>query len=357
MKRLAGELTERQREVLALIIQNFILTANPVGSRFLAKHSDLGLSDATIRNVMADLEEMGYVTHPHTSAGRLPTDKGYRFYVDSIMKISMLSAPERLKIDHRINQVVDGNAESNEILRESSRILGSISKQLGVVLSPKYSTGVFEKLEIVSISSNKILVIVSVLSGFVKTIMLEVRTEVKRNKIEPLVALLNERLSGLTLEEIRQTFSERLSGVDDSTGLLRLFVDSADRVFDDPPINDRIHISGADNIIFQPEFEKPERIRGIVEMVENENVIVHLVEDSSNMDTHLEGREDIKIIIGKENRDSKIKDCSIVTAEYEVGDVMGVIGVIGPTRMNYAKVVRILDYMAKRISDKLISIR
>jgi heat-inducible transcriptional repressor len=357
MKRLSGELNDRQREVLALIIQNFILTANPVGSRYLSKHSDLGLSDATIRNVMADLEDLGYVTHPHTSAGRLPTDKGYRFYVDSIMKVSSLTAPERLKIDHRINQLFDTSAESNEVFRESSRILGSISKQLGIVLSPKFSAGVFEKLEIVTLSSNKILVILSVISGFVKTIMLEVKTEVKRQKIDPLVSLLNERLSGLTLEEIRQSFSARISGLDDTTGLLRVFIDSAERLFDDPPLNDRIHISGTDNIIFQPEFEKPERVRGIVEMVENENVIVHLVEDATSIESHLEGREDIKIIIGKENRDSKIKDCSIVTAQYEVGDVMGVIGVIGPTRMNYGKVVRILDYMAKRLSDKLITLR
>jgi len=357
MKKFTGELNDRQREVLSLIIQNFILTANPVGSRFLAKHSDLGLSDATIRNVMADLEELGYVTHPHTSAGRLPTDKGYRYYVDTIMRVSSITMPERLKIDHRINQLFDTSAESNEVFRESSRILGSISKQLGIVLSPKFSAGIFEKLEIVSLSSNKILVIISVQSGFVKTLMLEVKTEVNRNKIDPLVTVLNERLSGLTLEKIRQTFSERISGLDDQTGLLRVFIDSAERLFDDPPVNDRIHISGADNIIFQPEFEKPERIRGIVEMVENENVIVHLVEDASNNDTHLEGREGIKIIIGKENRDSKIKDCSIVTAQYEVGDSNGVIGVIGPTRMNYSRVVRILDYMAKRLSDKLITLR
>lgn len=350
------ELSEREKEVLGLIIQHFILTANPIGSRFIAKHSDLGLSDATIRNVMADLEELGYITHPHTSAGRLPTDKGYRVYVDSIMYIKTLSQPERLKIDREIEQLVSSNFESADLLRESSRILGKLSKQLGVVLSPKLSAGVFERLEIVALSASKIMVIISIRSGFVKTIMVEVKTEVPRQKIEQLVSVLNERLAGLTLEQVRQTFPERVADYKDETGLVRVFIDSAERLFDDGPQTERLHISGTENIIIQPEFDTPDRLRGIVELIENENIIVHLIEEAQESVQAKANKDGVKVIIGKENRDSKINDCSIVTAQYCVGDVMGTVGLIGPTRMDYAKAVRVIDYVAKRLSVTLTAL-
>ncbi len=345
-------MNEREREVLELIIQNFILTANPVGSRFLAKHSDLGLSDATIRNVMADLEEEGYITHPHTSAGRIPTDKGYRLYVDDIMRVGQLSQNERLKIDQNIEQLIaNRTTQSDDILRMSSKILGQISKQISIVLSPKLSTGVFEKLEMVSLSSSKIMVIISIRSGLVKTIMLEVRADISRQKLDELSQVLNERLSGLTLEEIRQTFAERVADYEDASGLLRIFLDSADKVFDEQPQTERIHISGKENILAYPEFEQPEKVRGIIELVENEKVIVHLLEESMPMEMN----DSVSIRIGKENLESKIKECSIVTAQYSVGDTIGTVGVIGPTRMNYAKVVRVIDYIAKRLSQTLSS--
>ncbi|MCS6989912.1 MAG: heat-inducible transcriptional repressor HrcA [Chloroherpetonaceae bacterium] len=347
------ELNEREREVLELIIQNFILTANPVGSRFLAKHSDLGLSDATIRNVMADLEEEGYITHPHTSAGRIPTDKGYRFYVNDMMRIGQLSQAERLKIDQNIDQLIaDNTTQSDDILRVTSKILGQISKQIGIVLSPKLSTGIFEKLEIVPLSSSKVMVIISIRSGLVKTIMLEVRAEISRQKLEELSRALNERLSGLTLEQIRQTFAERVADYEDRSGLLRIFIESADKVFDEQPQTERVHISGKENLLSQPEFEQPEKMRGIIELIENEKVIVHLLEESV---APSDSSESVTIRIGKENLDSKMKECSIVTAQYSVGDAIGAVGVIGPTRMNYAKVVRVIDYIAKRLSQALSS--
>ncbi len=347
---MARELNEREREVLELIIQNFILTANPVGSRFLAKHSDLGLSDATIRNVMADLEEEGYITHPHTSAGRIPTDKGYRLYVNDMMRVGELSQSERMKIDQNIEQLIaDRATQSDDILRMASKILGQISKQIGIVLSPKLSTGVFEKLEMVPLTSSKIMVIISIRSGLVKTIMLEVRAEISRQKLDELSQVLNERLSGLTLEEIRQTFAERVADYEDESGLLRIFLDSADKVFDEQPQTERVYIAGKENILAYPEFEQPEKVRGIIEVVENEKVIVHLLEEAMPIETN----DSVSIRIGKENLESKIKECSIVTAQYSVGDTIGTVGVIGPTRMNYAKVVRVIDYIAKRLSQTL----
>jgi heat-inducible transcriptional repressor len=347
------ELNDREKEILELIIRNFILTATPVGSRFLAKRCDLGLSDATIRNVMADLEDEGYITHPHTSAGRVPTDKGYRFYVNTMMRIGALSQSERLKIDQNILQLAATAPTSDEVLRESSKILGKLSKQISIALSPKLSKGIFEKLDIVPLSSSKVMVIISIQSGLVKTIMLEVRSEIPRQHLDLLAQVLNERLSGLTLEEIRQTFAERVADYSDETGLIRLFVESTERLFDEPPETERLHIAGTENIFEHPEFETREKIRGIIELIENENVIVHLLEESRQPLEVVEAVDGVTIRIGKENQESKIRDCSIITAQYSVGNAVGTVGVIGPTRMDYGKIVRVIDYVAKSLSGAL----
>jgi heat-inducible transcriptional repressor len=267
-----------------------------------------------------------------------------------MMRVGELSQSERMKIDQNIDQLMaDRATQSDDILRMSSKILGQISKQIGIVLSPKLSTGIFEKLEMVSLSSSKIMVIISIRSGLVKTIMLEVRADISRQKLDELSQVMNERLAGLTLEEIRQTFAERVADYEDTSGLLRIFLDSADKVFDEQPQTERVHIAGKENILSYPEFEQPEKVRGIIELVENEKVIVHLLEESRSTETN----DTVSIRIGKENLESKIKECSIVTAQYSVGDTIGTVGVIGPTRMNYAKVVRVIDYIAKRLSQTL----
>jgi heat-inducible transcriptional repressor len=345
------QLTDRERDVLQLIIQNFILTANPVGSRFLSKHSGMGLSAATIRNVMSDLEHLGYIDHPHTSAGRVPTDKGYRVYVDTMMLAETLSAAERQHISQNIESVAQSQGQADDLLRETSRILGKISNQIAVVLSPKLSKGVFEKLEIIPLSSNRIMVVISIRSGLVKTIVMEVSAEVSRVKLEVLTAFLNERLSGLTLEEIRTTFSQRVDGGLDDTGLIRVFIDAAEKLFDDAATGDRVHFAGAENAFNQPEFEPREKLKGIIELVQNENVIVHIFENQNDEPTA--SLNSVRVRIGRENRDSKISECSIITAQYAVGDTMGTVGVIGPTRMNYSKIVSLVDYIAQRISTTL----
>lgn len=361
---MARELTERERDVLELIIQNFILTANPVGSRFISKRSDLNLSDATIRNVMSDLEDEGYITHPHTSAGRVPTDKGYKLYVSSMMRIGTLAQAEKLKIEQNLQPLdIAAAVQSDELLRESSRILGKLSNQLGIVLSPKLSKGIFDKLELVSLSATKIMVIIAVRSGLVKTILLEVNAvrsaETSRHELDILAQFLNERLAGLTLEEIRQTFAERVAdGITEDTGLMRVFIDAAEKLFDDQPSTDRLHFAGTENILAQPEFDAPDKVRGVIEMIQNEHIIVHLLEDAQQQGLEtLEPLAGVRITIGKENRGNRLKNFSIITAEYTVGGdestSIGTVGVIGPTRMDYAKIVRVIDYIAKRLSTTL----
>jgi heat-inducible transcriptional repressor len=340
------ELNEREKTILRHVIHQFILTASPVGSRNITKKYEIGLSPASVRNIMSDLEEAGYIDHPHTSAGRIPTDKGYRFYVDSLMDIQQLKNSEKAFIRERLEE----GLETDDVLRISSTLLTKITKQLACISYPRLETGVLEKIQIVSLSSTRVLVVISIKSGLVKTITLELLSEIEDNKIEPVQRLLNERLSGLSFTEIRETFNERFRDVidDDNNAIMRLFYDSVDKIFKDVLKKENIVISGAKNIIKQPEFENPERFQSIIELVEDKDIIVHILEKTGE-------KKEIFISIGSENEDIKLNDYSFITKEYKFGDANGTLGIIGPKRMEYSKIISIVDFMSKIISEMLTS--
>ena len=340
------ELSDREKLILRSIIQQFILTASPVGSRFITKKYDIGFSPATVRNIMADLEESGFIGHPHTSAGRVPTDKGYRFYVDSLMEIQKIRNSEKGLINKGLGVE---QIETDEILRLTTAILSNITKQLACVTYPRLDTGVLAKLQIVSLSSSRILIVISIKGGLVKTITMEVDSEIKPAQIESVQSLLNERLCGLTFKEIRSTLSERFRDVEeDQRPVIRLFVDSVDKIFKDVNSKDNIFLTGASNIIKQPEFEDPEKIPGIVELIENKDIIIHILDKGSDT-----APDQVFISIGSENEDRKLEEYSFVSKEYSIEGSSGTLGIIGPKRMEYSKVVAIVDYMAKMLSEIL----
>ncbi len=335
------DLTERDKAVLRRVVQSFILTASPVGSRYLAKHSGLNLSPATIRNLMSDLEERGYLNHPHTSAGRVPTDKGYRVYVDMLMDIEDLTKKDLEAIERKLEYIGD----REELLIQATDILGSISSQLSIITNPHISSGKLERLELVSLGPNRIMVILSIKSGIVKTLVLEVKTLIKREKLEALTQVLNERLHDLTLREIRDTFRERVKDVqNEETGLVRLFLDSVNELFDDSKERDKFFIGGTRDIISQPEFDSPENIRGVIELLDDKEVIIHVLEKYD------EKGNTLKISIGDENKEQKLKNYSVISTRYLIGDIFGTVSVIGPKRMNYSKIIPLVEYIAKSIS-------
>ncbi len=341
---MAETLSERERTILRYIVHNYIQTAIPVGSRWIAKSLDIGLSPATIRNVMADLEFMGYLDHPHTSAGRMPTDRGYRFYVDYLMEVEHLQESEQ----DSIHQILAPVEDPEELLRESSKILGRISHQLSIITSPHFASGTFEKLELISLSSNKIMVVISLRAGLVKTITMEVLSEIRREKLDELARVMNERLAGLTLLEIRNTFFDRMKDIStEQTGLVRLFIDSVDKLFNDVPQVERVHIGGTRDILSQPEFEHTENFRSIIELLDNQQMIIHVLE---KRDLKI---GDVSVSIGSENSDEALKYYGILTTNYSIADVNGSVCVIGPKRMNYSKVVPLVDYIARTISSML----
>ena len=341
MEKQDQDLNDREKTILRSVIYTFIQTAAPVGSRYISKRHSLGLSAATVRNVMSDLEELGYIDHPHTSAGRVPTDKGYRFYVDSLIELEKLSRGEQNAIQSQLQTVPD----PEDVLRETSRLISTISHQLGIVSAPKLSSGILEKIELVSLSSTRIMIIISIQSGFVKTMMMEVQAEISRPKLEDVARLLNERLSGITLEQIRRTFPARVQDLQhEETGLIRLFVDSVDKLFDDSRGHEKVHIGATTSLLSQPEFENADKFRSVIELLENEDIIVHVLEEAGWRDGA------IAITIGSESGDEKLKDFSLITTPYTIGGTRGTVGVIGSKRMDYQKVIPIVDYVAKTIS-------
>lgn len=343
---LKKELNEREKNILRFIIQQFILTASPVGSRNISKKYDVGLSPASVRNIMADLEESGLIDHPHTSAGRIPTDKGYRIYVDSLMDIQRLKNSEKGFINRKLELNL---IETDEILQATTNLLSSITKQLAYVSYPKLDTAVFEKLQIVNLSSKRIMVVISIKSGLVKTITLELKSDIKESQTDSVQQLLNERLSGLTFSEIRTTFSERFKDVEDEQKpIIRLFIDSLDKIFTDMKTADRLLITGAKNIIKQPEFDEPQRFQSIIELIEDKDIIIHILEKSET--------EQLFISIGSENQREELDDYSFVSKEYMLGNIPGKLGIIGPKRMEYSRIVSIVDYMAQMLSEILTNV-
>jgi heat-inducible transcriptional repressor len=343
---ITSELNERERNILRYIIQQFILTALPVGSRNIAKKYELGISPATVRNIMADLEESGFIDHPHTSAGRVPTDKGYRFYVDSLMDVQHLRNSEKGIINKELDK---DYIETDDLIRITSNLLSNITKQLACVTYPKIDSGLLEKLQIIRLSPTRILIVISIKSGLVKTITLELNSEIKDSQIELVQSLLNERLCGLTIREIRTSFEDRFKDISEfERPIIRLFIDSLDKIFKENRQPENLVITGAKNVIKQPEFDDPERFQSIIELIEDKDVVIHILEKSGEVDDNK-----VFISIGSENRYQKLNDYSLVSKEYKFGEISGTLGIIGPKRMEYSKIVAIVDYMAKLLSDIL----
>lgn len=339
-------LTDREKEVLKYVVENFIRSAAPIGSRSVSKQTDLNLSSATIRNVMSDLEERDLLDTPHTSAGRIPTDKGYRYYVDLLMDRERLNLQEEYELKSKFDEKNLNISDNQELYIETSRILGKISHLLAVVSQPQLSKGIYDRIELVSISSNRILVVLNIKSGIVKTVVMEMDSEISKPKLDNLSAFLNERLHGLTLNQIRESFTERVGDYKlQEPELIQLFINSMDKLYNEEERGSKIYVGGTGEIIMQPEFENPKNFKDIINLAEDKNLVIHIFQNSSMIDN------EVLISIGSENEDEKLKNYSVVTTSYKVGDVKGNIGVIGPKRMNYARMVSLLQYTSKLINE------
>ena len=344
------ELSDRERQVLEAVVRTYVDFAEPTGSRTVAKRFELGVSPATVRNTMSDLESKGYLFHPHTSAGRIPTDHAYRFFVDRIVRPTPLTDAERERLDQEID--ASGSSAVERLVQRSIRALSLLSKELGVAVAPSFAEAILEHLELIQVSSAKILMVMTIRSGLVRTVYVDMPGEVKPDILTSVTQVLNERLGGLTLQDIRETMPERLkdSSPGDRPGtdeLLNIFMQSSSELFDSSPLTEaEVHLGQTSVLAAQPEFTSGERLKGLIELTEQRDLLAQVLGSR-------EHQGGLKITIGGENDAEALWDFTLVTAEYRVGDLKGVIGVIGPTRMPYEKVIAIVDYTSTLVNSVL----
>lgn len=342
------DLTDRERQVLEAVVRTYVDTAEPAGSRTVSRTFDLGVSAATVRNTMSDLEEKGYLFHPHTSAGRVPTDLAYRFFVDRLMEPSGPSATDRAKLERELE--VPGASEIERLVLHATRALSLISNELGIAVAPRLEDAVLEKLELIKVSSSKVLLVATIRGGVVRTVYVDLPVELPSETLVTVTLALNERLSGLALSEIRRSLPERLrdSALDENGAeLINIFVQSSQELFDIRSLDaTQLHLGPASVLASQPEFESGAQLKNLISLTEERDLLTRAVGTREHL-----GR--LKITIGEENDSSVLSDFTLVTAEYSVGDLKGVIGVIGPTRMPYEKVVAIVDYTSSLVTRVL----
>ncbi len=349
LHRLTHPLKAREQTVLRLVVRSFIDTAGPVGSRTLARRHALGLSPASVRNTMGDLEELGYLRHPYTSAGRMPTELGYRVFVDDLMELPELSAVEKRLLKAKLDRLM---GDEDELFRESSRILSRMSSLFGVVLSPKISTGILERLEVVPLASPRVMIVISVRSRLVQTIIYETRVELRRYELDRIVILLNERLAGLRLDEIRRTYADRTRDLDDDpTGIVQLILKERAVVFSDPA-EGRLRRGGSGGLLRQPEFSNAEAIRMLIQLVEDEGFVLQLFEGQQQQATIGQAT----VSIGSEIRGAAASTYSIVTARYQLGETIGTVGILGPMRMDYERAIALVETLARLLNRPSIDV-
>ncbi len=338
-------LGEREKKVLYNLIKYYIQSADPVGSRVIANKFQMGISSATIRNTLQDLEELGLVQQPHTSAGRIPTDAGYRVYVDYLLRPEELSSELRDQIKTSILREGRG---LNEILGQTCRVLGEITNQLGVTIAPRFESGVLRRIDLIPVADERIMVVVVVESGLARSLIIEIEATIEDRQLKEFERVLNERLTGLTLGEIKESINQRLADVSGHGRLIKLVVDSNEKIWAESTSGD-IHISGTDRLLQHPEFSSVETISELMRIIENGTVLSEFLKSSSE--------EGIVITIGHENKINEIMNCSLVTSSYKVGNISGSIGIIGPTRMPYSKLVSIVECTARTITEALSGLK
>lgn len=344
-----GSMDDRKKIILKAIVQEYILTAEPIGSRTLARRFDLGVSPATIRNEMADLEDLGLLVQPHTSAGRIPTDKGYRFYVDSLMDVSPLGRGEEESI--RNNYLLMHQSEIVDLIEETTKLLSLLTRHTSLVLSPKFKENVIRHVQIIPITTQMVLLLLVTEAGVIQNKMVHLPGNLSREELENISSFLSDRLQGLSVSKIDEDFlnhlekdlRSRFSILDIAMDLIQSIVGST-KAYEDS----KLYLGGTTNILEQPEFHDLEKVKMVLSILEHEDLLCQIL---SRL-----GHQRLKILIGKENELKEIHDCTLITATYMVkGKAIGRIGILGPKRMEYPRVISIVDFVARMLSDLLSS--
>ena len=346
---MAGTLTEREGKILYAVINEYIHTAAPIGSQTIVDTYDVGLSPASVRNIMALLEEKGYLVQPHTSAGRVPTERGFRFYVDTYLKKRSLNEKEQEKIRKSYNLE---RLDVEEVVKETSRVLSLFSHYLGVVLAPKLTHMIIKKFELVHVGKKCILVILISTSGVVyKQLLRMEEDDLKQEDLDRMANFLNSFASGLTLKEVKERVVEEIKKEKNLFDrLLFKALEIGKITIADAERTKEVYIEGRVNILTQPEFRDLQKMEALLKAVEEKGAILKILDRCLNS-------KGLQILIGSENPWEEISTCTIIAAPYGTeNEVLGTLGVIGPIRMDYERIIPLVEYMAALVGN-MISMR
>ena len=335
-------LSQREQQVLAAVVMSYIKTADPVGSRTISKQTSINVSPATVRNVMSDLEYRGFLTQPHTSAGRVPTDKGLRFYIDTILQVRELDAGAKESLRRELSK--DPTDDISEVMNAAGKALSSLSKQVAVVAAPAPEQEVYRHMEFVLLEPGLVLVVFVAKSGGVQNRLIEVESDITKDDLEKYTKYLNDLLADLTLREVRDRVAREMA---QEKVRFDMFLSNAltlgQAAFDSSNHGDVI-VQGQSNLFGLPEFSNAARLRQIFEAFEEKSILLRLVEKALTA-------QGVQIFIGSESEMSDLQELTAVTSPYGTQDSpLGALGVIGPTRMDYSKVIPIVAYTAKLVS-------
>lgn len=326
-----SELDERKVKILDAIIRNYLATGEPVGSRTISKYTDLNLSSATIRNEMADLEEMGYIVQPHTSAGRIPSDKGYRLYVDHLME------EKDREISEMKEFVIEKTEKMEKVLKQAAKLLAANTNYATLVSAPAYNQNKIKFIQLSAVNDSQLLAVIVLNSNMVKNQMIDISEPLDNETLLKLNILLNTSLNGLALDQINLgtiALMKEQAGIHSKivSEVLDALVQTISETEDL-----QIYTSGATNILKYPELSDSESVSSLLSAFEEKEELQSLVTESLSGDENGTG---IQVYIGNESPIQTMKDCSVVTATYDLGEgIKGTIGIVGPKRMDYEKVM------------------
>lgn len=337
------ELDARKRKVLEAIIIDYIATAEPVGSRTISRKYKLGVSPATIRNEMADLEEMGLIEQPHTSAGRVPSDAGYRYYVDCIMEKKTLETEAKMLIKTSFHSKMK---QLEELIQVSLKMLSTMTSYTSLVLAPQLGSSTLQLIQLMQVEPGKALIVVITDGGRIENRLIDIPEAVTKTDLEVVSRVLNQRFKGLTVKDWDKTLLKAVqSQLLKQQQVVSLALEFLDSLLNEE-FDDKVYLAGALNIMNQPEFKDVTKVKSLFELLENEDNVSNILKDDIE--------EGIQVKIGAENKYESIKECSLITATYKMdGRVLGTIGLLGPTRMHYAQAISILEFLTETLSFSL----
>ncbi|SFC52183.1 heat-inducible transcription repressor HrcA [Bacillus sp. 491mf] len=335
-------LTERQLLILQTIIDDFIGSAQPVGSRTLSKKEEITFSSATIRNEMADLEELGFIEKTHSSSGRVPSEKGYRFYVDHLLAPQHLPSEDVIQIKDLFAQRV---FEAEKLAQQSAQILSELTNYTAIVLGPKVSANKLKNVQILPLGHQTAVAIIVTDTGHVQSKTITVPESVDLQDLEKMVNILNDKLSGVPMSELHNKIFKEIVMV------LRQYVhnyDSVMKMLDGTfqfPLSEKVYFGGKTNMLAQPEFHDIQKVRLLFNMIENEDAFYDILKSK---------QIGIQVKIGRENSSAAMENCSLISATYSIGDEqLGTIAILGPTRMQYSRVISLLQLFTRQFTDGL----